>query len=184
MTRWAEFRAALALIHRTKQLNETEFCHQPTMIIWQCMDTPPTLLQSPMFVCADGPRRPNRCLTSLIPSITHVQTVQLEAGDFLYDLFVSFQQFVYTETQSKAGKIGSMWIDSNSSIDYSSLKHCSFILNVTVWYCFCINMYLIMCYYVNLILVSWSFQLSCILLLTLVPIVLLSCPGVSSPTTI
>lgn len=77
-------------------------------------------------------------------------------GRFLYDLFTLFQQFVYTEAKSKAGKIGSMWIDSNSFIDSSLLKHCSFILNVTVWYCFCINMYLILCNYVCLILISCS----------------------------
>lgn len=163
--RWHEgqFRAALALIHRTKQLNETEF-YQRKMIIWQSVNAHPPNPESLTFVCADGPRRPHRCLTSSIPSITLVQTVQLKAEVFLYNLFVSFKVCLH-QNKIKGWKIGSVWIDSNSSIDSSLLKHCSFILNATVWYCFCINTYFIMCKYVRLILISCSslFTFSCYL---------------------
>lgn len=104
--RWHEgqFRAALALIHRTKQLNETEF-YQRTMIIWQSVNAHPHNPESLTFVCADGPRRPHRCLTSSIPSITQVQTVQLKAEVF-YTTFLYHFKFVYTKTKSKAGKSG------------------------------------------------------------------------------
>lgn len=142
------------------------------MIIWQSVNAPPpskktkpTRPKSLAFVCADGLRRSHRCLTSSIPSITQVQTVQLEADVFFIRPFCIVSTVCLHQNKIKGWKIGSVWIDSNSSIDLSLLKHCSFILNATVWYCFCINTYLIMCNYVRLILISCSslFTFSCYL---------------------
>lgn len=112
--RWHEgqFRAALALIHRTKQLNETHFYHHDNPTICLLMHgQPPRPLQSLTLVCADGPRRPNRCLTSWIPSITQVQTVQLEAGDFYTTFLYHFNSLFTRKHNQRLEKIGSMWID-------------------------------------------------------------------------
>lgn len=60
------------------------------------------------FVCAVSPWQPNWCLTAVIltanNSSSHTQMQMVPCNPkwkFLYDLFVSFQWFVYRETEKK-----------------------------------------------------------------------------------